>query len=287
MAVGDTSRDGDKRASLHPEGGRRSDLSLCATLLSLFDFSAQGHVTRADWERGLSTLLLGGLSEDEDLWSRLLGMYDPHGKGAVQLAAVRDVLPIDPRISVLLQQLVHSVAGCREYVTVATKKAQRDSDLRSQRAVINMRKRLLAPIFGGWLEVVKSNKKLKARAMNHLKHHGVGRAFRGWIEMIEANAAAERCAPHAHTPHAHAHTYEWKTSTDLAISYMRNTRKHAHRKRAAHARVARAYDARRCAAHACSDAMPWCLRTQQAAAHGAHHAALAAPRCRGRAQLVD
>lgn len=41
-------------------------------------------------------------------------MYDPHSKGSVSMNAVREVLPIDPRISVLLQQLVHAVAGCRE-----------------------------------------------------------------------------------------------------------------------------------------------------------------------------
>ena len=38
---------------LAPQPSKRSDLSLCVTLLSLFDFGAQGQVTRADWERGL------------------------------------------------------------------------------------------------------------------------------------------------------------------------------------------------------------------------------------------
>ena len=74
----------------------KSDLSLCATLLSLFDFSAHGEVTRLDWERGLGTLLLGGYAEDQNLWAKLLELYDPHKKGAVQLAYVRDILPIDP-----------------------------------------------------------------------------------------------------------------------------------------------------------------------------------------------
>ena len=46
---------------------KKSDLSLCATLLSLFDFTASGSVSRLDWERGLSTLLLGGLMDDHDL----------------------------------------------------------------------------------------------------------------------------------------------------------------------------------------------------------------------------
>ena len=167
---------------------KKSDLSLCATLLSLFDFTASGSVSRLDWERGLSTLLLGGLMDDHDLWARLLEMYDPQGKGAVQLERVRDVLPIDPRISVLLQQLVHSVAGCREYVAGATKKAAKESELKQQRAVINLRKRMLAPIFGGWREVIQSERKLRTRAARHLKSQGLGAAFRSWIALVEANA---------------------------------------------------------------------------------------------------
>ena len=146
----------------------KSDLSLCATLLSLFDFSAQGHVTRIDWERGLSTLLLGGLSDDEKLWQKLLEMYDPDSKGAVQLKSVRDLLPIDPRISVLLQQLVHSVAGCREFVSNQTKKQTRDVEMRSKRAVINMRKRLMQPFFAGWLDVIRGEKKLKLKAARYM-----------------------------------------------------------------------------------------------------------------------
>ena len=171
---------------------RRSDLSLCATLLSLFDFSAQGFVTRGDWDRGLSTLLLGGLSEDEGLWQRLLEMYDPLNKGAVQLEKVRDVLPIDPRISVLLQQLVHSVAGCREYVAAATRKQEREVEMRSQRAVINLRKRLMQPIFEGWRAAIRADKQLKARAARHMRFAGIGRAWRTWRTALEADATVSK-----------------------------------------------------------------------------------------------
>ena len=171
---------------------RRSDLSLCATLLSLFDFSAQGFVTRGDWDRGLSTLLLGGLSEDEGLWQRLLEMYDPLNKGAVQLEKVRDVLPIDPRISVLLQQLVHSVAGCREYVAAATRKQEREVEMRSQRAVINLRKRLMQPIFEGWRAAIRADKQLKARAARHMRFAGIGRAWRTWRTALEADAMVSK-----------------------------------------------------------------------------------------------
>ena len=175
-----------------PDTHSKSDLSLCATLLSLFDFSASGHVTRLDWDRGLSTLLLGGLSADESLWIKLLDLYDPGKTGNVQLQRVRDLLPIDPRISVLLQQLVHSVAGCREYVANATKKQEREVEMRSQRAVINLRKRLLQPIFSGWLEVVTAERKLRIKAARYLKNQSLGRAYRSWRELIEDNAKAQK-----------------------------------------------------------------------------------------------
>ena len=167
---------------------RKSDLSLAATLLSLFDFSATGQVTQEDWERGLSTLLLGGLSQDTGLWQQLLDRYDPHDKGAVQLERVRDVLPIDPRISVLLQQLVHSVAGCREYVASATKKQNKEVEMRSQRAVINLRKRLLEPIFSGWRDVIRADKKVQRRAARFMRNNSIGKAWRTWNDVCD-NAA--------------------------------------------------------------------------------------------------
>ena len=171
---------------------RKSDLSLAATLLSLFDFNADGAVTRAEWERGLSTLLLGGLLEDNGLFDQLLERYDTNGTGAVQLNKIRDVLPIDPRISVLMQQLVHSVAGCREYVAAATKKQQRDVEMKSQRAVINLRKRLLSPIFYGWLDAIRADKKVKLKAARFLRNAGLSKAWRTWLDLCDKAAHEAR-----------------------------------------------------------------------------------------------
>ena len=171
---------------------RKSDLSLAATLISLFDFNADGNVTREEWERGLGTLLLGGLLEDNGLFDQLLARYDTAGTGAVQLNKIRDVLPIDPRISVLLQQLVHSVAGCREYVAAATKKQQRDVEMRSQRAVINLRKRLLSPIFYGWLDTIRADKKVKLKAARFLRNAGLSKAWRTWLDLCDKAAAEAR-----------------------------------------------------------------------------------------------
>lgn len=171
---------------------RKSDLSLAATLISLFDFNADGNVTRDEWERGLGTLLLGGLLEDNGLFDQLLERYDTAGTGAVQLNKIRDVLPIDPRISVLLQQLVHSVAGCREYVAAATKKQQREVEMRSQRAVINLRKRLLSPIFYGWLDTIRADKKVKLKAARFLRNAGLSKGWRTWLELCDKAAAEAR-----------------------------------------------------------------------------------------------
>ena len=176
------------------EAGRKHDLSLCATLISLFDFGASGEVSRSDWERGTSTLLLGGLGKDDTLWHRLLTMYDQKGTGSVSMAAVRDVLPIDPRISVLLQQLVHAVAGCREYVAAATNKAAKEQEVRSHRAVLNMRKRLLAPLFEGWRDAVRADRRLRLRAARHMRAATVARAWCSWVAVCDhaAEVAAKR-----------------------------------------------------------------------------------------------
>ena len=163
---------------------RKSDLSLAATLISLFDFNADGQVTRQEWERGLSTLLLGGLLEDNGLFDQLLERYDTTGTGSVHLEKVRDVLPIDPRISVLMQQLVHSMAGWR-VCTAATKKQQRDVEMRSQRAVINLRKRLLSPIFFGWRDTIKADKKVKLKAARFLRNAGLSRCWRTWLDLCD------------------------------------------------------------------------------------------------------
>jgi hypothetical protein len=169
--------------------GQGSDLSLCATLLSLFDFNALGEVSKADWERGTTTLLLGELGKDDVLWTRLLGLYDPSGKGAIQLDRVRDILPIDPRISVLLQQLVHAVAGCREFMAAEKKKQTQQQEVRANRAVIDMRKRLMQPVFSGWCDAVRKDRKARIRAARFMRSQAIGRAWRSWRGLADASAA--------------------------------------------------------------------------------------------------
>ena len=50
-----------------------------------------------------------------------------------------------------------------QYVATATNKAAKERELRSHRIVINMRKRILDPIFGGWRDVVTAQRRLRAR----------------------------------------------------------------------------------------------------------------------------
>ena len=166
-----------------------SDLSLCATLLSLFDFNALGEVSKADWERGTTTLLLGELGKDDVLWTRLLRLYDPSGKGAIQLDRVRDILPIDPRISVLLQQLVHAVAGCREFMVAEKKKQTQQQEVKANRAVLDMRKRLMQPVFSGWYDAVRKERKARMRAARFMRSQAIGRAWRSWRGLADASAA--------------------------------------------------------------------------------------------------
>ena len=85
------------------------DLSLCVSLLSLFDFRGDKRVTRQDWIRGTRALTLHAMGEDDELWKVLLAKFDTAKMGAVDLNRIEDLVPIDPRISLLMKAMFNSV----------------------------------------------------------------------------------------------------------------------------------------------------------------------------------
>ena len=58
------------------------DLSLCVSLLSMFDFRGDRKVTRQDWVRGTRALTLNMMGEDEKLfkWAIVPVPPDPPGR---------------------------------------------------------------------------------------------------------------------------------------------------------------------------------------------------------------
>lgn len=91
--------------SARPPSGRRSeyDLSLCVSLLSMLDFRGDKRVYNEDWRRGTRAMALHAMGEDDDLWSKLLDKFGTADGEAIDLRNVEDLVPIDPRVGLLLK----------------------------------------------------------------------------------------------------------------------------------------------------------------------------------------
>ena len=44
------------------------DISLCVSLLSLYDFDGDGLISQEDWRRGTRSMNLAVMGDDDDLW---------------------------------------------------------------------------------------------------------------------------------------------------------------------------------------------------------------------------
>eukprot|EP00966_Prymnesium_polylepis_P225702 5220867-Prymnesium_polylepis.1 len=145
------------KSRMNPPNSKAQDLSLCVGLVSMFDFDEKGSVTRDDWKRGMKGLNMEELGEDGGLWRRMLEMHAGKGDGYIELERVRDVVPIDPRVSVLLTAIVHGLVGVREFAESATRKMQKEVASKSHGAIIRMRRKIMEPVLRAWRDYVKSN----------------------------------------------------------------------------------------------------------------------------------
>ena len=96
------------------------DMSVCMSLLTLFDFEKPGRVTKEDWVTGMRVLQLHALAENDAVWKKIVDVHGNKGTGTVELYRIKDLVPIDPRISVLLHAVVHALVGMREFVRKST-----------------------------------------------------------------------------------------------------------------------------------------------------------------------
>ena len=115
-------------------------------MLSLFDFSRSGFITRDDWRRGAKTLNLGAMGEDEQLWTVLLQQYDPNKTGVIEMTQLEDLVAIDPRMQMLLNAMVTTISGLSQTVDKQERQKQRDAERQKQRVLLNVRRRALEPV---------------------------------------------------------------------------------------------------------------------------------------------
>ena len=164
-----------------------SQLTVCISLASLFDFEKTGFVTQSNWQKGMATLMLEELGMDEKIWSHLTGIHgskDMASKGQLAVQSLTDVVPIDPRVSVLLQAIVKGLVGLDDFVKRTLRKEVKDTDIKRNRAILNVRRRIMQPCLQAWRNLLRENKKIFKRSVHHARYATHFRAWRTWVDAV-------------------------------------------------------------------------------------------------------
>ena len=165
-----------------PKKQQMTDLTLCFSLCSLFDFDKSGMVTQEDWVRGMQCLMLDDLGNDQKMWAKMTEMHGVRdgGKAMVDVNRLADIVPIDPRVAVLLNAVVKGLVGMRDFVERSFRKETKEAEVKQSRALINIRRRILQPVLHAWKAYVKQNKNLLRKSAGQGLFYKQHKAFRQW-----------------------------------------------------------------------------------------------------------
>jgi hypothetical protein len=164
-----------------------SELTVCISLASLFDFQKSGFISQENWQKGMATLMMDELGTDPKIWEKLVGMHGSRdaGKGRLDLQRLTDVVPIDPRVSVLLNAIVKGLVGMRDFIHRSMRKETKEVELKTHRAIINIRRRITYPVLVAWRDYTRECRKIFKKAAYHMRHNAFGKAWRTWVANVE------------------------------------------------------------------------------------------------------
>jgi hypothetical protein len=187
---------GDPAEAPKPKKQQVNQLTVCISLASLFDFERTGFVSQENWQKGMTTLMLEELGMDPKIWSHLLdihGSKNMETKGQLDVKKLTDVVPIDPRVGVLLNAIVKGLVGMRDFVKRSMRKEVKEADIKRNRAILNVRRKIMLPCLRAWCDLMRNNKKLFRRSVLHCKNYTTAKAWRTWRDGIDEDkeAAAE------------------------------------------------------------------------------------------------
>jgi hypothetical protein len=165
-----------------PKKQQMTDLTLCFSLCSLFDFDKSGMVTQEDWIRGMQCLMLDDLGNDPKMWAKMTEMHGVRdgGKAMVDVNRLADIVPIDPRVAVLLNAVVKGLVGMRDFVERSFRKETKEAEVKQSRALINIRRRIMHPVLHAWKTYVTQNKNLLRKSAGQGLFYKQHKAFRQW-----------------------------------------------------------------------------------------------------------
>ena len=137
------------------------------------------------------------MGEDEALWERLVAKFGGErdasgsGVGLIRIDRIADLVPMDPRLNLMMKAMVSSVAGVSERLERAQARAATQGERKAQRVILRMRKQIMLPVFGAWAELVRTRLRNGRKAARAALHAGLGKGWRRWVEAW-SDGAAER-----------------------------------------------------------------------------------------------
>ena len=160
--------------------GKGSTPELCLSLLPLFNFSTPNRVTNADWQRGTQALCLHDMAKDDTTWTNLLRFYGDATGTAVDLARVQYLVPLEPHIAAILRAIVTAVDLSKAKHEVDDRKQAAEVEVRTNRFVLNQRRKVIQPPFAAWSGFVRFQCAVRQKGEKYGKrimHHQIARAF--------------------------------------------------------------------------------------------------------------
>ena len=152
-----------------------------------------------DWMRGTRALMLNAMGEDDHLWETLLRKYgirrrqdDERQQPVIDLRRIEDLVPIDPRISLLLKAMFSSVTTLSDGMLRAQGKLDSAAHLRQNRVIINLRKRLTEPSFAAWRDMVQQHRELRIRTLKRALQRDVLMALNQWMHVVTETKRLQR-----------------------------------------------------------------------------------------------
>ena len=83
---------------------------------------------------------------------------------------LKDVVPIDPRVSVLLNAIVKGLVGMRDFVKRSLRKEVKEADIKRNRAILNVRRKIMLPCLRAWCDLMRLYDDIKNTSDMDLAH---------------------------------------------------------------------------------------------------------------------
>ena len=161
------------------------NVSNLLTLLTMFDFTNPGQVTKEDWERGVNGLHAPNLSWEVS-WQMLLRRFDLDFNGSIDFGEMHGLAPLDPRLASLLRVVVQTLVRLSERINGAYAGIN-ETKMKMLRGSINQwRDKLTSTAFKAWRDDVRATAARRQLVLANMKYAPCRKCLHAMREMISS-----------------------------------------------------------------------------------------------------